>query len=380
MRRFDRIIKGVFTGRRPTAAAALLTISFLALTNIGCERSTPLPTDVSTETGSDEIGEVDENGRKVVNAQGRLLPTQGLASIVGLPSDRIDTISAQEGYWVTPDDFLGKLSSHSLRMHERNVLTARLGESGVTPAPSSQVRTDDEAEADYPESQSASELDAKKSQLDLLEKLHETAMEQHRRVEDLWRESDVVSDQQFETSKLRQYQARAEWQAARIQYDSLRRQRDAQLRLVDAQLERSELRSPIEGHVVKVYAKKGEVVGNRPIIQVANLNDMTCIAEVYESDVAKIRKGDKVTVTSSAFEATLKGSVTSIGRIITAPELKKLNPLARVDGRIVQVEIQLKSPCCKTRETPPDEPRPTRMTELINLQVNVRIVLGSDDS
>jgi HlyD family secretion protein len=68
---------------------------------------------------------------------------------------------------------------------------------------------------------------------------------------------------------------------------------------------------------------------------------MYAIAEVYETDIRKVKVGQKARVKSEALARDLTGTVTRI-----RPKVQKLDeigtdPAARKDARIVEVEIRL---------------------------------------
>jgi HlyD family secretion protein len=70
---------------------------------------------------------------------------------------------------------------------------------------------------------------------------------------------------------------------------------------------------------------------------------MIVVAEVYESDVSKVRLGQRVTITSEsqAFTGELRGSVSQIGLQIGKKDVLSTDPAAAVDARVVEVNIRL---------------------------------------
>ena len=85
-----------------------------------------------------------------------------------------------------------------------------------------------------------------------------------------------------------------------------------------AQYQKSNVRSPITGTVDAIYAKEGEIVmpGAR-LIRVVNTADMTVKADVSESKIGTVKKGDTVTVIfPSLSQYEERGIVTSVGQVI----------------------------------------------------------------
>jgi HlyD family secretion protein len=82
---------------------------------------------------------------------------------------------------------------------------------------------------------------------------------------------------------------------------------------------------------------------------------MMVVAEVYESDIGKIRVGQKATIQSEsgAFDRELKGTVSEVGRQISKKDVLSSDPAADVDVRVVEVQILL---------TPEDSRRVANLT------------------
>lgn len=145
----------------------------------------------------------------------------------------------------------------------------------------------------------------------------------------------------------------------------------ATLERAKAELETSAVRSPINGRVLKVHAKEGEQVrgsmgGNTSasqtcegIAELGRTEQMYAVAEVYETDVTRIRRGQRAIVTSPAFPDKLSGTVEQVGLKIGKKDVLDTDPAADTDARVVEVKVRL------------DDSRP--VTSLTNLQVNVAI-------
>jgi hypothetical protein len=93
-----------------------------------------------------------------------------------------------------------------------------------------------------------------------------------------------------------------------------------------------------------------------------NLEKLVCEAEINEMDAALVQPGQSATISSRAFgEQTLKGTVQHKYRLVGRPQLKPLDPLARVDFRTVTATIVL------------DEQSVAMAREWLQLQVEITI-------
>jgi HlyD family secretion protein len=118
------------------------------------------------------------------------------------------------------------------------------------------------------------------------------------------------------------------------------------------------VRSPIDGQVLKIHVREGERVGPEGIVEIAETGSMYAIAEVYETDVGRVRVGQRAQVSSPAFARTLEGSVERVGLRIGKLDVLGTDPVADTDARVVEVEVRL------------DDPEPA--ARLTNLRVDVR--------
>ena len=108
----------------------------------------------------------------------------------------------------------------------------------------------------------------------------------------------------------------------------------------------------------------GEVVdSDGGIVRIGQTDQMYAIAEVYESDIRKIKIGQTAKITSSAISDSLTGTVEKIGLEIQRQEVVNTDPTANIDAKVVEVKVKL------------DEDSSEKVTNLTNLLVNVQIQL-----
>jgi HlyD family secretion protein len=113
--------------------------------------------------------------------------------------------------------------------------------------------------------------------------------------------------------------------------------------LVAAQsvLDQDVVRSPVAGQVVTIFARAGERVGPNGFAEIAQNDQMFAVAEVYETDVGRVKVGQRATVKSPAFTDTLAGTVDRIGMKIGKQDQLDTDPIARTDARVVEVRVKL---------------------------------------
>ncbi len=115
----------------------------------------------------------------------------------------------------------------------------------------------------------------------------------------------------------------------------------AEIQHAQAEADQALVRAPIAGQVLDVHARPGERVGADGIVELGDVERMYAVAEVYETDITRVRAGQHATVTSTALSQPLHGTVERIGLKIGTLDLLDTDPAARTDARIVPVEIRL---------------------------------------
>jgi HlyD family secretion protein len=140
-----------------------------------------------------------------------------------------------------------------------------------------------------------------------------------------------------------------------LQVGSLRRE----VALAEARLERTIIRAPTAGRILKVHARAGEAAAGGTILEMGDTANMYVLAEVYETDIGRVRVGQRATASSRALPAPLTGTVERLGSIVTRNRVFDIDPGADVDRRVLEVRIRLDDSATAAR--------------LVNLQVAVEI-------
>jgi len=107
------------------------------------------------------------------------------------------------------------------------------------------------------------------------------------------------------------------------------------------ELELANVRAPIAGQVLQIHTRAGERVGRDGILELAKTDQMYAIAEVYETDIDWVRIGQRATVSSAALPEPAHGTVERIGLKVGKADVLGVDPVAKTDARVVEVEIRL---------------------------------------
>lgn len=126
-------------------------------------------------------------------------------------------------------------------------------------------------------------------------------------------------------------------------------------------LEQAYIRAPLSGRVLELHVQPGEEIGDDGIADLGQTEQMEVIAEVYQTDIGKIRPGQTATITSPTFSGELNGTVHLVGLQVSQQRVFSDQPGENLDRKIVEVRIRLGAADSQ------------KVANLTNLQVQVAI-------
>ncbi|WP_218080742.1 HlyD family efflux transporter periplasmic adaptor subunit [Anthocerotibacter panamensis] len=302
-----------------------------------------------------------------VSASGRLEPDGGVMTLAA-PSSvefqrRVVRLSVKEGDQVRAGQLIAILDPYARRLAS---LTAAEQEVRVAQSRLAQIRA----------GAKPGDIAAQNAAVARLKTEFANAETEFRRFETLAR-AGAVSASNFDAKRLERDATRQQLQQAQATLTSVREVRLVDVRaaqeevaaalsqvlVAQADLELTYVRAPIDGQILKVQTNPGEVVDQGGIVKLGQTKRMFTVAEVYESDIAKIRLGQRATITSAAIPGVMHGTVTKVGLEIAKKDILSTDPVLDVDARVVEVKIRL------------DPADSRRVSALTNMKVEVNIEL-----
>ncbi len=262
-----------------------------------------------------------------VSALGRVLPRSGIVDLYGVAGDTLQAINVSEGDWVQAGQSLATLSSTAgarsrLQLAETDLATTRLSTARDLEIAQAQVAT--------------SELELK------------YAANRYDRIMAAGN-SEFISPDQIETRTLGKQQA--ELKVAQVKQDLVRAQTDARHSLQAAEnaveaarsaLAAAEVQAPIAARVLKIRGRVGaQLNGRSELMKLGDTRGMDVVAEVYESEVLKVKTGQKAVISSAALPAKLTGVVTGVSPIAFRNTIESMDPNASTQARVVEVTIRM---------------------------------------
>jgi HlyD family secretion protein len=174
----------------------------------------------------------------------------------------------------------------------------------------------------------------------------------------------VELKQQFEVDKVDALSqiatARAQLERAEMEFpiNSLK----SQVTLAEARAARMIIVAPVDGRILNIKIKPGEDISTSTVLTMGDTASMRAVAEVYETDIGRVKLGQTATVSSRALPRPITGKVVRIGNMVFKNDVLNVDPAARADARVVEVWIELDDPALTER--------------LTNLTVDIRIDTG----
>ncbi|MBD2248087.1 HlyD family efflux transporter periplasmic adaptor subunit [Nostoc sp. FACHB-888] len=110
---------------------------------------------------------------------------------------------------------------------------------------------------------------------------------------------------------------------------------------IKAELAQAYVLAPKAGRILEINTRSGETVSNNGIVDLGQTDQMYTVAEVYQSDINKVRPGQRVRISSDSLPNELLGRVDRVGMQIKRQNVINADPSSNIDARVVEVHVQL---------------------------------------
>ncbi|MBD2250284.1 biotin/lipoyl-binding protein [Nostoc parmelioides] len=121
--------------------------------------------------------------------------------------------------------------------------------------------------------------------------------------------------------------------------------------------------SPQDAQIFEIHTHPGELVSTDGIVDIGQTNQMYVVAEVYESDISRVKPGQKVRILGDYLPVEMQGTVERKGLQIRRQNVVNTDPASNIDNRVVEVHIRL------------DPTSSQKAADLTNMQVKAVIEL-----
>ncbi len=300
---------------------------------------------ISRVGGVDLKDALPENGKGVVGGNGVVEPADRETRVAAQVTAVVAAVLVTEGAHVKKGDLLVQLEDGveraALKSAEADLAAERANLSRVLKGV--RVEDKDAVAADAQAAKSRAELSAS-----VLVRTEQLAKSGASTADELERARRQAATDQA-TYKASDARYRAAEAGSRIEEVAFQKARvlasEARLAQSQAQLERLAVRAPIDGEVLQVKVRPGELYsfqGNEPLVVMGDTSKLRVRMDVDERDIAKVVAGASAYVTADAFGTErFVGKVVEIGRRFGRKNIRTDDPIEKNDTKVLECVIEL---------------------------------------
>jgi HlyD family secretion protein len=286
-------------------------------------------------------------GPALIAGPGRVEPYSEDIKIGSELSGRLKSVFVEEGDAIRRGQVLAELAKSDYRAQVESAKASVVAKEAVQRKVINGARRQERNEAWSSVNEARAVLENAQSELRRRQQLFDTGVVSREELDRYGREADV---------------AKAKYQVAVEQHslvDDHAREEDRSLAEADLQLAQSQLeeaqaryektfiRSPIDGSVLRKHHRSGESVSNSstvpdPILTIGDRRTLRVRVDVDETDVGKVRIGQKAYVTADAFgKQKFWGRVVRVGQQLGPKNVRTDEPAEKVDTKILETLVEL---------------------------------------
>jgi HlyD family secretion protein len=278
---------------------------------------------------------------------GRVEPASEDIKIGSELSGRLKVVNVEEGDTIHHGEVLAELENADYRAQVASARANVIAKQAVLRKVINGARYQERAEAWSSVNEAKAVTENAKSELHRRQELFSAGVVSREELDRYAREADV---------------AQAKYEAAVQQHalvDDRAREEDqsfaeADLKLAEAQLEEAQarydktfIRSPIDGTVLRKHHRSGESVSNSstvpdPVLTIGDRKTLRVRVDVDETDVSKVTVGQRAYVTADAFgKQKFWGHVVRVGQQLGPKNVRTDEPTEKVDTKILETLVAL---------------------------------------
>jgi HlyD family secretion protein len=283
----------------------------------------------------------------LIAGPGRVEPASEDIKIGSELSGRLKTVNVEEGDVIRSGQVMAELENADYRAQVESARANIVAKAAMLRKVINGARLQERAEAWSSVNEAKAVMENARSELRRRQQLFAAAVISREELERYAREADVAKakyDAAVEQHALVDDHAREEDQSfaeADLQLA------EGQLAEAEARYEKTFIRSPIAGTVLRKHHRSGESVSNSstapdPILTIGDRKTLRVRVDVDETDVSKVRVGQSTYVTADAFgQQKFWGHVVRVGQQLGPKNVRTDEPTEKVDTKILETLVEL---------------------------------------
>lgn len=281
-----------------------------------------------------------------VAAEGRIEAVPGFEVEVGSELDgRIAAFPVEEGDLLSKGGLIARIEDREIRAKLQEAATEAEAAWAKYREVETGSRVEEVRKAEAVCSRAAADADTARKEADRYRSLYEKGMVSRSSYEEVNRAADVAAAKKKEADEdLALVKQGPKQDTVTFFRDSARRA-ESSAEYYRAILDKTVIKAPISGKVIRKYLQQGEMVSREVtpnLVAIADTEKIRVNAEVDETDVARFSLGDPVEITTYAYPGrTFRGTVQEIADYAGLRKVTPNNPVKNRDMKIVQVKVGL---------------------------------------
>jgi HlyD family secretion protein len=331
-------IETLLKGRRTTLAIALGVLLLTGSLIFASQHSHQLATAATAQTSESPL---------LLAGPGRVEPYSEDIKIGSELSGRLKAVKVEEGDTIRRGQVLAELENADYRAQVESARANVLAKQATLRKVINGARRQERDEAWSSVNEAKAVLENSKSELHRHQQLFSAGVEPREELERYVREADVAQakyDAAVQQHALVDDHAREEDQSLA---EADLKLAQGQLAEAQARYEKAFIRSPIDGTVLRQHHRDGESVSNSstvpdPILTIGDRKSLRVRVDVDETDVSKVREGQRAYVTADAFgKQKFWGHVVRVGQQLGPKNVHTDEPAEKVDTKILETLVEL---------------------------------------
>jgi len=286
-------------------------------------------------------------GPLLIAGPGRVEPYSEDIKIGSELSGRLKAVKVEEGDTIRQGQVLAELENADYRAQVESAQANVLAREATLRKVVNGARRQERDQAWSSVNEAKAVLENSKSELHRHQQLFSAGVEPREELERYIRQADVAQakyDAAVQQHALVDDHAREEDQSLA---EADLKLAQGQLAEAEARFEKTFIRSSIDGTVLRKHHRDGESVSNSstvpdPILTIGDRKVLRVRVNVDETDVSKVRLGQKAYVTADAFgKKKFWGRVVRVGQQLGPKNVRTDEPTEKVDTKILETLVQL---------------------------------------
>ena len=300
-----------------------------------------------TQAHKVKVEKPDTPSQFLIAAAGRVEPSSEDIKLASQLNGKLKSIDVEEGDAVTSGQMLAELENSDYRAQVDSAAAEVQQKQAELRKVINGARTQERREAWSSVEEARAVMNNAQADMERRQKLYAAGVISREEADRYAKEYEVAKARYEEMSHHHDLVDAAAREEDRAMAEASLRLAQARLEEAQAVLEKTYIRAPIDGTVLRKYHRPGESVSNSsvnpdPVFTIGDKRSLRVRVDVDEADVSKLVLGQTAYVTADAYSnRRFAGHVVRIGQELGKKNVRTDEPTERVDNKILETLVEL---------------------------------------